>query len=54
MQPKTTKSVCVQVDASHRDMLAYVLHRNKRTLKGQIELWIEQEKRLIDLSEVRK
>lgn len=54
MQPKTTKSVCAQVDKEHRDMLAYILNHTKRKLKGQIELWIETEHRLIQMNEVRK
>lgn len=54
MKTKTIKSVCVQVDEQHRDMLAHILHANKRTLKGQVELWIEQEKRLLDINGVAR
>lgn len=54
MKPKPIKSVCVQVDEQHRDMLAHILSAHKRTLKGQIELWIEQEQRILDLKEVSR
>jgi len=54
MQNKPIKSVCVQVDEAHRDMLAHILHANKRTLKGQVVLWIEQEKRLLDINGVAR
>lgn len=54
MKTKSIKSVCVQVDERHRDMLAHILNAYKRTLKGQIELWIEQEKRLLDLNGVAR
>lgn len=48
MQPRTTKSVCAQIDKQHRDDLAFILAHNKRTIKGQLEIWIEQERRYIE------
>lgn len=51
---KSTRSVCAIVDSDHYDMLKSVLSRSKRSIKGQIELWIEQEKRLLDISEVQR
>lgn len=51
---KATRSVCAIVDSEHYEMLKSVLARSKRSIKGQIELWIEQEKRLLDISEVQR
>lgn len=41
------KSVCARLDSAKRKDLAEICSRYHRSVKGQIEAWIEQEMRII-------
>lgn len=53
MEGRNIRMVGAKLDQPTRDDLAFVLRRNARTFKAQLEKWIEQEKRYIIASEVR-
>lgn len=48
MDKNVDKMVGARLDHAHMDALASILNHYKRKFKGQLELWIEQEKRIID------
>lgn len=53
MNDTNIRMVGAKLDQSTRDNLAFVLRRNGRTFKAQLERWIEQERRFILANEAR-
>lgn len=48
MNTKTEqKNVCARLSQDSRDKLARILEANRRTFKGQLEAWIDEESRII-------
>lgn len=42
------KNVCARLSSESRDKLACILATNRRTFKGQLEAWIDEESRIIE------
>ena len=42
------KMVGARLSKEYRNNLAEILRRTKRTFRGQLEMWIETEKRILD------